>query len=465
MENTAIAIPSKKSKYLKNTKELNAFHKLAVGYVFALYVLPQYFGIPNPIFDLTAVRIMVVLVLAMVVSDYGRSHAFMDVVHKEKIGLILIPYIIVLIYTMVLRIDPNAFLNPFVELLELYILIYLIKDTLGVEGAFKIIMFCIYTIVILGFLEMLIGVSPFSFLRTIDGLYTGRYIRGGHYRIMSSANHSLGYGLMLVTMLPFSGYDVETREYNVFRRPILLICMMVNIFQTGSRSTLGVAFAEIVLMLLLSDAKYLKSNLFFLTTGLVIFGLFLALTIRTSFGNYVMLQITSLIDSLFNTTYSAAYGANLTQLRQSKAYRELLKEVFHVDWINPLLGIGRKRGFKSLVNGRVIKSIDNFYIAEFVRYAYPGMYSYILFLAYMGISMVRDCFKTKSGIIRMCLIGSVMYCLNLKVVDSLQTLKYLYVLFALYICADKSPYVPTEKKSKYFKKERAHFAGYQQISK
>ncbi len=460
MNEAILAIGNEKSKYIKNTKELNAFRKIAVGYVFSLYVLPQYFGLPNPVFDLTAVRIMIILVFALVVSDYERNKHFWGVIFKEKIGLLLIPYIVVLTYTMVLRVDINAFLNPIIEIIEMYLLIYLIKETFGIDDFIRLIMVFIYLLVFLGFVEIVTGTTPFVYLKTINGIYTGRFVRGGHYRIMSCASHSLGYGLMLVTMLPFSGYDVDTKEYNVFRRPILLLLLMVNVFQTGSRSTLGVAFGEIAFMFILSDRKYLKANVVYLATSFVTFCLVLAATFKTSFGNYIMLQLTSLIDSVFDTSYSVAYGADILQLRQSKAYRELLKEIYHVDWVNPILGLGRQRGFRSLVNGRVVKSIDNFYIAEFLRYAYPGEISYIAFLVLTMLGMLRDIIKTRSGIIRMCLIGSVMYCLNIKVVDSLQTLKYLYVLFAIYVCADKTPYVPQKNKSRYFKKEKMYFARY-----
>lgn len=462
MNSATALIPREKSKYLRNTKELNAFRNFAVAYVVALYVLPQYFGVPNPVFDLTAVRITIIALLALIITDYKRSHDFMDIVLKEKVGLVLLPYIAVLLYTMVLRADVNAFLNPFIEFLELFLLIYLIRDTFGVDGMIRLIMTCIYILIFLGFVEIVMGTSPFSYLKTIDGIYTGRFVRGGHYRIMSCASHSLGYGLMLVTMLPFCGYDVDTKEYNVFRRPILLILMMVNVFQTGSRSTLGVAFAEIALMFILSDRKFLKANLIYLATGLVAFAMVFIAGFKTSFGRYIMLQVTSLIDSVFDTTYSVAYGADIIQLRQSKAYRDLLKEIYHVDWVNPILGLGRKRGFKSLVNGRVVNSIDNFYIAEFVRYAYPGMFSYIFFMACMGIAMVRDFIRTRSGIVRMAFIGCAMYCLNIKVVDSLQTFKYMYVLIAIYLCEERTPYIKavSDKCSKYIKKEKSYFARY-----
>ena len=163
-----------------------------------------------------------------------------------------------------------------------------------------------------------------------------------------------------------------------------------------------------------------------------------------------------MIDSFFDTQFSLKYGAYLTQLGQCAAYRDLLHQVFKVGWLNPFLGIGRKRAFSSEVNGLVVQSIDNFYIAEYIRYAYPGMLSYIAVVVYMIYEMLRDVVKTHSALIRTLLIGSVCYCIHLYIADSLQTLKYLYILFALYICADKTPFTPDEK-GKYFGKRELKY--------
>ena len=69
-------------------------------------------------------------------------------------------------------------------------------------------------------------------------------------------------------------------------------------------------------------------------------------------------------------------------LGSSSDYRDQLKYIFTIDWLNPMLGIGRKRSFASEINGSFIQSIDNFYIAEYVRYAYPGLAAYVLILLY-----------------------------------------------------------------------------------
>ncbi len=458
MNSTAENVRNNTSKYFKVPLEREWYRKAAFAYMFALYVLPQYFGIANPLFDLTAVRITIIVLAIFIIGDHKRFEDFKQILVTEKLGLLLIPYLFVLFYTMILRADLYAFLNPFIEFLELYLLIYVIRDTFGVKQAARIIIGFIYLLVILGVIESITSVSPFSYLVTIKGIYTGRYIRGGHYRIMSNASHSLGYGLMLITALPFAAYDYEKEELNIFRRPVLLGLLVFNVFMTGSRSSLGVMFGELLALFLLSDIKYLKNNMVSVSVVLIAFTFLTFILQKTPFGSYVLLQVTSLIDSFLGTTYSIQYGANFQQLQQSKAYRDLLKRVFKVDWLNPILGIGRKRGFKSMIDGRKVASIDSFYIAEYVRYAYPGMISYILVLAYMGLRMLYDIYKTHSAVIRMCFIGTAFYCLHLYIADSLQTFKYLYVLFALYLCADKKEYVPAKDPCKYIKRGIIEYA-------
>ncbi len=444
------------SRYLKKPRENTLFHRASLFYIFCLYVMPQYFGIQNAIFDLTIVRISIIILLVFIFCDYTRQGEFLKCFIEDKSSWVLLPYVIVLFYTMILRVDPKAFLNPFIEFLEMFLLIYTIKDDLGVDKTIKILIGFIYLLTILGILEIFMQVSPFSYLVTIRGIYTGRYIRGGHYRIMSSTNHSIGYGMLLVTALPFVGIDVDKKKYNIFKRPILLALVVTNVFATGSRSSLGVMLFELALMFIFSDREYLRKNLLIVVTYGTAFAILVFLLQGTAIGKFILLEITSLLDTLFGTQMSIKYGANIEALGQSASYRKLLKEVFHVSWLNPVLGIGRKRVFSSEINGLVVQSIDNFYIAEYIRYAYPGMLSFIAFLAFMGYRMLKDIIITRSAIIRMVLIGSISYCIHLYIADSLQTFKYLYVLFALYVCCDKTPYVPPDP-GKYFRKKESKY--------
>ncbi|WP_292144141.1 O-antigen ligase family protein [Butyrivibrio sp.] len=272
---------------------------------------------------------------------------------------------------------------------------------------------------------------------------------------MSNAGHSLGYGLFLVTAMPFAGIDLEANEYNIFKRPLLLIGTIINIFLTGSRSSLGIMVLEFALMFIFTEKKYIKMNI----VSLVVFSsLFMAVvfaTQSTSFGKYIMLQITLLIDTLFDTTFSIKYGADLTNMKGSSNYRRHIWRIFFLKWLNPILGQGKKRGFMSVLDdGSVIRSIDNFYVYHYVMYAYPGLISYCLFLISMGLRMIIEFFRSKSALVKMVLIGTIGYYIHLSVVDALMTLKYQYVLFAIFICLD----LPKNEKnltSSYFGKKKS----------
>lgn len=445
-------------KYIRSEKEGHFFDKCASLYLFALYIMPQYWGIlPNPVFDLTAVRTMIILLFALMIYDGKRGKRFLAMIKNEKLSVVILPYIIVLLYTMVLRTDLNAFLNPMIEIVELFLLIFVIKESLGVDRTYSILLGFIYILIILGFVEAAMQVSPFSYLKNMTGVYGGRYIRSGHYRVMSNCAHSLGYGLLLIAAMPFAGYDVRTKSYDVFRRPLLLFGIMTNIFLTGSRSSLGIMAVTFGLMFIMSDISLLRKNCVYLFFAICMFMLSVVVLRAFSIGDYLMLQITSLIDTFLGTQFSVKYGADYTYLMLSSTYRDYLKQVFKIDWLSPFVGLGRQIVFSAEIDGRPVSSLDNYYIAEFIRYAYPGMFSYIFFLLYVGVNMVRDLFRTRSGMIRMLFISFAGYCMHLYIADSLMTLKYLYISIALYLCCEKIVVVKAADECRYVGQRRIRY--------
>lgn len=442
------------SKYIKPARENKIFQMMAVVFLFSLFVMPQYFGLPTPVFDFTMLRMMIVILVFMIIYDDKRKRDFAELVLHSRVTLLLIPYMFVITYTMVLRADINAFLNPFIELFSLYLLIYIIRDYLEVEKTLRLLLYFIYLLAILGIVEYIMGKSPFSYLETIKGVYTGQFVRSGNYRIMSSCNHSLGYGLLLAAVVPIACFDYEKNKINLIRRPVLFLMLAANVFLTGSRSTLGVFALEAVLIFAFSSKEDKKRCMMALLVVIVGLAGFLGVFYKTSIAQYILLQFASIIDAIFDTQYSVLFGGDISTLSSSSNYREQLKYIFTVDWLNPILGIGRKRAFTSEINGSFIKSVDNFYIAEYVRYAYPGLAAYVLILLYYLYKMVKKCFSSEKAVYKVLMIGSVCYLVNLFWVDSLQTLKYLYVLFAIFICqndADEKEKVPMQQQSKYIK--------------
>ena len=209
-------------------------------------------------------------------------------------------------------------------------------------------------------------------------------------------------------------------------------------------------------MFFVSSRKNQKKFLMICVLLIAALAVFLVVFQNTALGSYMMLQITTILDEILGTEMSVKYGANQSSLSSSSNYRAQLKYIFQVDWLNPLLGIGRKRTFAAEINGSFVRSVDNFYIAEYIRYAYPGLISYIIFVGYFVIEMIKKIRKGQSALIKVILMGIICYLINLKWVDSLQTLKYLYVAFAIYAALaeeeDNSAKKITVFESKYIKK-------------
>ncbi|WP_031557070.1 hypothetical protein [Lachnospira multipara] len=456
--NAPIIGNEQKSKYVKDQRDVKIFSFISWMFLFSLYVLPQYFGVHIGI-DFTMQRIFLLIILFVIFTSRNHVRAYFAMIPTIRGSIFIGLYLFVTAYTLVLRADISAFINPFIEFLIFYTLIYLIREFYGVEYCFKWIVRFIYILLIMGVIEYINGESLFAKLETLKGLYTGVFIRSGSYRIMGPAIHSLGYGLMLVTMTPFVLFDYKNNEINIFGRKFLFFLLIVNVFLCGSRSTLSIFFVEVIVLFFFQSSERKKKNISILIPTLIVFTLLVILTKNHGFGRYVLLQITSIIDEAFGTNYSIQYGAD-PALLQSSNYRAQLSSIFKLSWLNPLVGIGRKRSFAAEINGSYVYSVDNYYICEYIRYAYPGLFSYLLIIFSFLKDMIVKIVKTKDPYCVALFVGSACAFINLYWIDSLMNLKYIYILLALFVCRDyykhqlneATPKEDDSQKSKYIKK-------------
>lgn len=440
----------KRSKYRKSDAEGKLVSRVSIVFLFSLFVMPQYFGIPFPAFDLTVMRIMMIIMLLLIVANDRRKYEFWHLLKDSVCARIIIPFIIVITYTMILRGDLKAFLNPAIEFILLFLCAYIVKYVLGVDKTIQCITVFMYILSIMGIIEYVLGKSLFSYLVTIPELYTGTYIRSGYYRIMGPTGHALAYGLLLLVATPVTCYNIKEKKVDVLCRPMLLILLTLNVFFTGSRSNLALFVLELFLLFLFSAKQEKKKFLFCFTLLGMVLVLFLVIFHKSAATQYFMLQITTIIDEIFGSELSAAYGADAQILGESSSYRDLLKQLFTSGYVNPLLGYGRG-GYQFTVEGVEIGSIDSFYIVTFVQYAYPGLLTFLLFAFYYLIRMIRDAVKKKSAICIVMAVGCICYMINLYWVDSLLTLKYLYLIFALYWGWSGTEQLAEEEKKPYSK--------------
>ena len=71
-------------------------------------------------------------------------------------------------------------------------------------------------------------------------------------------------------------------------------------------------------------------------------------------------------------------------------------------------------------------------VMQYIKYAQPGLVAYILFLLTLLVVLVIDIRKRKTVVSKAVLIGAVLYFFNLWWVDALQTLKFVYILIAIF---------------------------------
>ena len=437
---------SDKTKHLiTHAAEKQTAAVISIIFMMAYYVLPQYFGLDTPFFDLTAQRIMIVVFfIYLAEKKHGLRDYFTNAFSSRGIVLVAI-YLFVLLYTALFRKSLGTILYSFIEFVALFIVLMILRDCLGIKQFIKLINVFIVVLCISGIIEFFLKKTPFSYLETILGLYTGSYIRSGDYRIMGPANHALGYGLMLITMIPFVVIDTKKDQISFVAHPISFLLLTTNVFLTGSRSTLGIYLFELVLVFIFCPLEEKKKTVLFGAVVLTVVVPLILVTSNTSFSRYILRTFMSVIDQVFGTSYAARYGADVSRLESSSHYRSLLKRLYKGSWLNPLLGQGSQFKVSWTVSGWTIESVDDAYICMYIKYGYPGLISYVLYIVTVGLDMLIQGIKNKSGLFLAMFIGVVGYFLNLKYVDTLQTIKYVYILFAVFFaCYNRATkqYIP-----------------------
>lgn len=418
---------------LKNLKLLFGLYSF---FVFGSIIMPQYFGVHIG-YDITCARLANILfVVYMIASPWILTH-FVKTTLRCEVFYPLCLYLFVAGYTMVFRGDVTSFFLVFLEVFLLFMMIYGIRYVLGYKRVIRWSIGCAYGLSIYGFVEFIYGKSIFlQFFRTVPTPVKNTY-RSGNYRIMGPCGHPLGYGLVLLLFIAIACIDLKRNEIYLFKRPVLLVILYANVFLTGSRSTLGIALLEMLVIFIFSNKKNMKKSVFYLVGGVVFGGIALLFLSRTGIGRYFLGQITSVIDQFFDTNLASRFGVDTVTLENSEAYRKVLPKIFKLDWLNPIVGRGRAFGGAE-IDGVYIHSIDNYYVSQYIKYAYPGLVSYVLFMLFLVVVMVCDLLKkgsNVSAVTKVVLIGVVHYFINLWWVDTLQTLKYLYIVIAIYYAA------------------------------
>lgn len=412
-----------------------SLYSLSIFLVISIFFIPDYIGFS--VFNCQ--RVTLLLIWYMILRNPERTKEFKKVIFSFRGNAFILIYMVILLYTAVYRRNINTFFNPFFDQLAvLYTMIYLFKAELSVEKFLSLLIRIAYVLCIMGILEFLLKGSVFLQFEMIPGMVVGDSFRNGQYRIMGPAHHPLGYGLYLLIMTPLVCFHYKKRAISLFSHFWLFLLIAVNVYLTGSRSTLGLFLLEIFIIFLVSSRKeklpVLLIGFYTAMTGIIIIMLFY----NTSAVQSVLISIAHLVDAALNTKFAEALGVDTTTYVLSEDYRKLLPLIFKLDWINPLIGRGYGYTFNWAYQGFWISSIDNYYVNQYIKVAYPGLIIQLLLYGFFLIKAFRSALCRGSRLAAALSICFVLYFVSLWWVDVLGTLDYIFVLFALLYAMDEN---------------------------
>ncbi|MCR5719724.1 MAG: hypothetical protein K6F84_04085, partial [Lachnospiraceae bacterium] len=207
-----------------NKPELCGLRILLVINLFLIvtdFLMPQYFGVHIG-WDITCTRLANMLLCGYCLFNPGIVGMFLKSSVKHALIVPVMAYLFVAAYTCVFRVDINAFVMVFLELLTMYMLVFGIRFVIGIRRTIRIIIGCAYFLGLYGMVEATFGYSLYlKFLKTVPTSVTNCY-RSGHYRIMGPCGHPLGYGLLLLLFLAIACYDYDRDKIYIFKRPLLV---------------------------------------------------------------------------------------------------------------------------------------------------------------------------------------------------------------------------------------------------
>lgn len=423
-----------KSERIKKNGMLT-FRNVASLYLFSLFVLPTYFGIDLFFFDMTASRFFLTMVLFLVIKSKRRNSVFMGLIKLRKSMLFFWVFIFIAIYTNALRGSLSGiFLFLIDTFLAFWVILYLIEYEFGIAEILRKIRGYAYILSVCGLIEAVMKKSLFSYLNTLHyGNQTT--LRYGSVRICGPCTTSNGYGLYLLILLAIVCVDFKEKQINITKNKILVALIVINLFLTGARLSLGLCFLELFLLFLFSSSKHKVTISLFALSIFTIIGFLVAIFPNLGVSQTIMRSVFQVVDVLWGTSYADLYGSNSAALADSNYYRKLLLQIFSLDYLNPWLGRGSSYRFSYVMEGYWLQSLDNYYVGLYVYFGYPGLAAFILMSIQVIYKAVKGLCLRHNVIAKMTIVIFVCYYIGLWYLDQLQTYKYIYVIIALLIAS------------------------------
>ena len=415
--------------------------KLTYILLVCVFAIPQYFGIPLPLFALTAQRIVLLWLLFKLFTTRD-AHTRLLRSFTSTPFLVCLPFLFIASLTALVRLDISSVFNfIFDAFIPMLILIFAGKEYLDFKSAFDLLSILVTIVCIIAILDVaILHRNLYEYIHTISSISGGSAFRANSYRAAAMCSHPIAFGMYLILMLPIICFDTSSMTVNLCNKPLVLLLMCGAILCCGSRMPQVTFIVELLCIYILTDACHKK----IITPYLVMFIIISVLLIyllrdERHVRRIILLNFYQLIDSIFGTDFVLKnYGYWQAAYIKSWDYRNLLPKLFFSKNYDPLIGLGAKAAnysnFSAIIDGRTVASIDNYYVLQYLQYGYPGLiailfvFLYFLMIYFNGI-FCKQCQLNK--LMALLFVSLCLYLVNLWFVADLGTFKYVFSLFGL----------------------------------
>lgn len=376
-----------------------------------------------------------------------------------KLNKLVILFLIVHTIVLFKDINPESIKKYTRILVEYVFLIYFlvlrVKDKKELDKCVDVFLFSAFIICLFGIYEFISLENVFTNLggsrAEFEMIANTSFIRSGLRRVYGPFTHPLAYGLYLAILLPI-GIVKFMDEKDKVKKILYLIAsafLLLNLFLTMSRGPILYFFASLFVYIITLDKQ--KRNTF-LKIALILVLVIAILLVTGLIPESVSKGVYSLFASLVGNVDADDFGGNddaiMPRLRQyAVAWREIEK--------SPLIGNGLAylRTTKLYdfyyklfpYKPYVIKTIDNYYLIKLMETGFLGLITQMMLILAIVIQCLINLYKKVNlTFSRIMIFIMLYYHVSMVSVDELNTIKYLCLVMAFYMCSELFEKHPVE---------------------
>lgn len=412
------------------------YRDFVVFFFVCILIFPLYFAVKFPgLPSITAQRAVLLALVTWICCKRNLLNKISSIFKKtcqvERVFLLM--YMLSVAITGA-RKGMNSLLNPLFDYIIPFIILFTtFYQFYGFEKLQELLNRILVVLCVLGLVEFTFNINFFDFLNTgMTKLNYGSLTRGDDLRICSAYGHALAYSMVLNMTFPLICYNTKTKKIDLLNKKLTVFLIAANALMTGSRSGIAIFIVELFLIMFLTDKKK-KGNVWLylsLLSALLVFLVFVAS--NNSMVQYVIRTILYVVDEVFKTNYAINYGGSST-ISKSSQYREILWKILSYRKYFTFFGRGNDYKISIRIGKWFVKSIDNYYINQYLKYGLIGTITIVAFILQYVCRLAKSAFlnNTKRQISIVFLISAIGYICNLFVVDEIGTMRIMFSIMAV----------------------------------